>query len=144
MIFWDASKHKQKTLALMDPSSIGFRFFDRKSTRTRIQNTLRVSSFLHSLTSDALLDTLKELLARSSFRSWWGSLLDLLSPSTGIANTEPQSTEENGVYYAAVRVWINDEIEQNGPRQRTTDYIYITDAGTYNQTSRIRKNYLTK
>ncbi|KAK0513256.1 hypothetical protein JMJ35_004242 [Cladonia borealis] len=52
-------------------------------------------------------------------------------PSTGPANAEHLSTGENGVFYAVVKVWINDDIEQYGPRQRVTDYIHVSDPDLY-------------
>ncbi|KAK0512888.1 hypothetical protein JMJ35_004905 [Cladonia borealis] len=52
-------------------------------------------------------------------------------PSTGLAKLEHQSTGENGVFYAVVKVWINEDMKQYGPRQRVTDYIHVSDPGTY-------------
>ena len=52
-------------------------------------------------------------------------------PSTGPPNDEHLSNGDNGVFYAIVKVWIDEDIEQYGPRQRLTDYIHISDPNLY-------------
>ena len=51
--------------------------------------------------------------------------------ASGPSNAEQQSSGENAVSYAVVRVWINDGIRQNGPSQRAEDYIHVSGPGMY-------------